>query len=183
MSKKDEYAKLMRKSLEDNARERNTYIRMAMDALSASARASDKEVLDQTREIIRDTFRGEVSAKLAINIANGVRLERINEYKDSIRQARANPPSQSSSSASASSSSAGPARLGKQAIIDAALKEEKWRLTPALRRAQRDDRSVTMEDVGTSRTTTSRSVRESSTPGSPTVRSRSSKRTCSSSTT
>jgi len=37
--------------------------------------------------------------------------------------------------------------LGKQAIIDAALKEEKWRLTPALRRAQRDDRSVTMEDV------------------------------------
>ena len=147
MSKKDEDARLVRKSLEDNAHERNTYIRMALDALSASARASDKEVLDQTREIIRDTFRGEVGAKLAISIANGVRLEHINEYKDSIRQARANPPSQSSSSASASSSSAGPARLGKQAIIDAALKEEKWRLTPALRRAQRDDRSVTMEDV------------------------------------
>ncbi|MFM7987649.1 MAG: hypothetical protein ACKPKO_50880, partial [Candidatus Fonsibacter sp.] len=88
-----------------------------------------------------------VGAKLAISIANGVRLEHINEYKDSIRQARANPPSQSSSSASASSSSAGPARLGKQAIIDAALKDEKWRLKPALRRAQRDDRSVTMEDV------------------------------------
>ena len=107
MSKKDEDARLMRKSLEDNARERNTYIRMAMDALSASARASDKEVLDQTREIIRDTFRGEVNLKNAINIANGVRLEHIDEYRESIRQTRANPPSQSSSSASASSSSAG----------------------------------------------------------------------------
>ena len=125
MSKKDEDAKLVRTSLEDNAHERNTYIRMALDALSASARASDKEVLDQTREIIKDTFRGEVNLKNAITIANGVRLEHINEYRDSIRQTRANPPSQSSSSASASSSSAGPARLGKQAIIDAALKEEK----------------------------------------------------------
>ena len=74
MSKKDEDARLVRKSLEDNVHERNTYIRMALDALSASARASDKEVLDQTREIIRDTFWGEVGAKLAINIANGVRL-------------------------------------------------------------------------------------------------------------
>ena len=147
MSKKDEDAKIVRKNLEDNAHERNTYIRMALDALSASARASDKEVLDQTREIIRDTFRGEVNLKNATTIANGVRLEHINEHRDSIRQARANPPSQSSSSASASSSSAGPARLGKQAIIDAALKEEKWRLEPALKRARLHDRSVTMEDV------------------------------------
>ncbi|MFM7980365.1 MAG: hypothetical protein ACKPKO_13715, partial [Candidatus Fonsibacter sp.] len=135
---------LCEKSLKDNAHERNTYTIMALDALSASARASDKEVLDQTREIIRDTFRGEVNLKNAITIANGVRLEHIDEYRDSIRQTMAHPPSQSSlsASASASSSSAGPARLGKQAIIDAALKEEKWRLTPALRRAQRDDRSV-----------------------------------------
>ncbi|MFM6354816.1 MAG: hypothetical protein ACKPH7_35465, partial [Planktothrix sp.] len=35
----------------------------------------------QTREIIKDTFRDEVGAKLAINIANGVRLEHINETK------------------------------------------------------------------------------------------------------
>jgi len=102
MSKKDEDARLVRKSLEDNAHERNTYIRMALDALSASARASDKEVLDQTREIIRDAFRGEVNLKSATTIANGVRLEHINEYRNSTRQTRANPPSQSSSSASAS---------------------------------------------------------------------------------
>ena len=57
MSKKEEDARLMRKSLEDNAHERNTYIRMALDAMSASARASDKEVHDQTRDIIRDTVR------------------------------------------------------------------------------------------------------------------------------
>ena len=31
MSKKEEDARLMRKSLEDNARERNTYIKMAME--------------------------------------------------------------------------------------------------------------------------------------------------------
>ena len=50
-------------------------------------------------------------------------------------------------SASSSSSSAGPSTLGKQAIIDAALKEEKWRLAPALKRARLRERSVTMDDV------------------------------------
>ena len=88
-----------------------------------------------------------MGAKLAISIANGVRLEHISECKDSIRQARTNPPSQYSSSSSSASSSAGPARLGKQAIIDAALKEEKSRLEPALKRARLHDRSVTMEDA------------------------------------
>ncbi|MFM7989991.1 MAG: hypothetical protein ACKPKO_62820, partial [Candidatus Fonsibacter sp.] len=43
------------------------------------------------REIINDTFRGEVSAKRAIDMANGVRLEHINEYKYSIRQTMSNP--------------------------------------------------------------------------------------------
>ncbi|MFM7981268.1 MAG: hypothetical protein ACKPKO_18325, partial [Candidatus Fonsibacter sp.] len=129
VSKKEETARLMRKSLEDNAPERNTNISMALDALTDAGNASDKEVLDKTREIVRHTFWGEVGAKLAIDIVSGVRLEHINEYNDRTRQARANPPSQYSSS---SSSSAGPFRLGKQAVIDAALKEEKWRLEPAL---------------------------------------------------
>ena len=82
----------MRRSLEDNAHERNTCITMALDALSDADKASDKAVLDTTREIVKATFRGEVGAKLAINIANGVRLEHISEYKDSIRQARVPPP-------------------------------------------------------------------------------------------
>ena len=68
--KKEEYARLMRKSLEDNAQERKTYIKMAMDALSGTERASDKEILDKTRDIIKDTFRGDVGAKFAALIAN-----------------------------------------------------------------------------------------------------------------
>ena len=145
MTNKEEYARLMRSSLEDNAHERHTYIKKALDTLSDADKASDKEVLDMTREIVNAMFRGEVGAKLAINIANGVRLQHISEYNDSIQQARANPPSQSPSSSS--SSSAGPSTMGNNAIIDAALKEEKWRLEPALKRARLRDRSVTMADV------------------------------------
>ena len=77
MSEKEEYARLMRRSLEDNAHERHTYIKMALDSLSDADKASDKEVLDMTREIIKSTFRGEVGTKLAINIANGVGLNHI----------------------------------------------------------------------------------------------------------
>ncbi|MFM7984034.1 MAG: hypothetical protein ACKPKO_32385, partial [Candidatus Fonsibacter sp.] len=66
MSKEKEYARLMHKSLEDNAHERNTYIQMTLDGLSDADKASDKSVLDNKLDIINDTFRGEVSAKLAI---------------------------------------------------------------------------------------------------------------------
>ena len=67
---------------------------MAVDALSDAEKASDKEILDKTRDIIKDTFRAEVGAKFAANIANVVRLQHINEYNDTSQQARANPPSQ-----------------------------------------------------------------------------------------
>ncbi|MFM7988659.1 MAG: hypothetical protein ACKPKO_56040 [Candidatus Fonsibacter sp.] len=93
MSKKEEYARLMRKSLEDNVHERNTYINMALYALSDADKASDKEVLDVTREIPKNKFRGDWGVKLAISVANGVRLQHTNVYNDSIRQTRANPPS------------------------------------------------------------------------------------------
>ena len=108
----------MRRSLEDNADERNTYIKMALDAPSEANKASNKAVLEKTREIINDTFRGEVGAKLATNIANGVQLQHIKEYMDSIEATRATPPSQSSSSSSSSSS--GARRLRKEAVMDAA---------------------------------------------------------------
>ena len=64
----------MQRKPEDNADERNTYITMALDALSDADKASNKAVLDKTREIIQDTFRGEVGAKLATIIANAVQL-------------------------------------------------------------------------------------------------------------
>ena len=136
---------IMQQKLENNADERNTYIRMAFNALSDADKASNKAVLEKTREFIIDTFRGEVGAKLATNIANGVQLQHIKEYMDSIEATRATPPSQSSSSSSSSSS--GARRLDKEAVMDAALKEEKWRLEPALKRARLHDRSVKMEDI------------------------------------
>ena len=72
----------MQRSLEDNAHERHTYIQMTLDALSDADKVSRREVLDMTRYINEAMFRGEVGAKLAINIANGVRLQRVNEDKD-----------------------------------------------------------------------------------------------------
>ena len=67
----------MRRSLEDNADERKTYIKMALDTVSDADKASNKALLEKTREIIKDTFRGEVGAKLATMIANGVQLQHI----------------------------------------------------------------------------------------------------------
>ncbi|MFM7979458.1 MAG: hypothetical protein ACKPKO_09100 [Candidatus Fonsibacter sp.] len=42
MSKNEEDARLLRKSLEDTAHERNTYIKQALDTLSDADKASDK---------------------------------------------------------------------------------------------------------------------------------------------
>ena len=57
--KKEEDARLTQQRLKDNADERKTYINMAFDAISNADKASDKAVLEKTREIINDTFRGE----------------------------------------------------------------------------------------------------------------------------
>ena len=69
---------------------------MAFNALSDADTASNKAVLEKTREFIIDTFRGEVGAKLASSIANGVQLQHIKEYMDNIEATRAtllrNPP-------------------------------------------------------------------------------------------
>ena len=53
-------------------------LNMAVDALSDAEKASDKEILDKTREIIKGTFRGEVGAQFATNIAHGIMLHHIN---------------------------------------------------------------------------------------------------------
>ena len=81
----------MRQKLEDNADDRKTYIRMAFNALSDADKASNKAVRDQTREIINDTFRGEVGAKLAGMIANGVQLQHIAEYQERIQKSKSDP--------------------------------------------------------------------------------------------
>ena len=65
MSNKKEDAMLMRKKLKNNADERKTYIKMALGALSNADKALNNKVLEKTRDIIKDTFRGEVNANLA----------------------------------------------------------------------------------------------------------------------
>ena len=112
---KNNDAKNMRQKLENNADERKTYIRMALNDLPDADKVLYKKVLGKTREIIKDTFRGEVGAKLAGMIANGVQLQHIDEYMDSIEATRAPPPSQPSSSSK-------PAILERDAIMDTALK-------------------------------------------------------------
>ena len=144
MSKKEEDASLVRKSQEDKAHERNTSIRMAVDALADARNASDKEVLDKTRDIVRETFSGRGESKARHQHRKWNKARTHHEYKDSTRQARANPPSQYSSS---SSSSAGPSILGKQGVVDAALKEEKWRRAPTLKRAWLHDHRMKMAGV------------------------------------
>ena len=41
--KKEEHARLMRKSMENKAQARHTYIKMAMDSLSGTNKAPDKK--------------------------------------------------------------------------------------------------------------------------------------------
>ena len=110
---------LMQQSLKDNADERSNYSKLAWDALSGADKASNKAVLEKTRDIIKDTFRGEVGAKLATIIANGIQLQHSKEYQESSKKEGRPPPSQASSSSSSSSPS-GASRLGKKAVMDAA---------------------------------------------------------------
>ena len=98
MSGKKDEASDMRRKLDNNADERNHYINMALGDLSDADKVSNPTVLNKKREIVKDTFRGEVNLKNGTTIANGVQLKHINEYMDSIQATRATPPSQSSSS-------------------------------------------------------------------------------------
>ena len=176
--KKQTEANNIRQELADDADERKTYIRMALNDLPDADKVRKEKVLAKTREIIKDTFRGELNLKNATTIANAVQLQHIDEYMDSIEATRAPPPSQPSSSS-------GPTILERDAIMDTALKEMKWRLGPALKQARLRDRDIKMEDIQKWRRENYnlRSARESSTPKSPTNQRRNTKRTSSSSMT
>ena len=90
--RKEADARLMQQRLKDNAGEHKTCSKMALDALSDADKASNKAELEKTRDIIQDTFRGEVGAKLATMIANGVQLQHINEYKERSQKSKGDPP-------------------------------------------------------------------------------------------
>ena len=145
--KKQTEAYNIRQELADNADERNTYIRNALNDLPDADKVRNEKVLAKTREIIKDTFRGELNLKNATTIANAINLQHINEYMDSIEATRAPPPPPSQPSSSSASSSSGQARTGRDAIMDSTLKEMKWRLGPALKQARLHDRTIKMEDI------------------------------------
>ena len=140
--KKQTEANNIRQELADDADERKTYIRMALNDLSDADKVRNEKVLAKTREIIKDTFRGDLNLKNATTIANAINLQHIGEYMVSIEAKRAPPPSQP-----LSSSSSGPELTERDAILDAALKEMKWRLGPALKEAQKHNRTIKMEDI------------------------------------
>ena len=134
--KKQTEANNIRQELADDADERKTYIRMALNDLPDADKVRNEKVLAKTREIIKDTFRGELNLKNATTIANAINLQHIGEYMVSIETKRAPPPPPS-----------GPELTERDAIMDAALKEMKWRLGPALKEAQKHNRTIKMEDI------------------------------------
>ena len=97
---------------------------MALNDLPDADKVRKEKVLAKTREIIKDTFRGELNLKNATTIANAINLQHIGEYMDSIEAKRAPPPPPS-----------GPELTERDAIMDSTLKEMKWRLGPPLKQA------------------------------------------------
>ena len=134
--KKQTEANNIRQELADDADERKTYIRMALNDLPDADKVRNEKVLAKTREIIKDTFRGELNLKNATTIANAINLQHIGEYMVSIEAKRAPPPPPS-----------GPELTERDAIMDSTLKEMKWRLGPALKVARIKDRTIKMEDI------------------------------------
>ena len=134
--KKQTEANNIRQELADNADERNHYIRNALNDLPDADKVRNEKVLAKTREIIKDTFRGDLNLKNATTIANAINLQHIGEYMVSIEAKRAPPRPPS-----------GPGLTERDAIMDSTLKEMKWRLGPALKQARLHDRTIKMEDI------------------------------------
>ena len=119
-----------------------------MDGLPADKKYDVDALLEKTRSRVEQITKNRVGERAAKTIANALTVRHIVEYIIHIKQQEEdNAQQQEEARQDTPQERRETARLGKQAIIDAALKEEKWRRQPALRRAQRDDRSVTMEDV------------------------------------
>ena len=70
--KKQTEANNIRQELADDADERKAYIRMALNDLPDADKVRNEKVLAKTREIIKDTFRGDLNLKNATTIANAI---------------------------------------------------------------------------------------------------------------
>ena len=112
--------------LKHSAEVRGKFIQLALDTFPDANKATIGDVLAKAHQLIKDEASKLVGDHLANVLANWMSLERIKEYKTKLKQDIA---------------------MRKQAVMDAALKEEKWRLEPALKRARLHDRTIKIADV------------------------------------
>ena len=112
--------------LKHSAEVRGKFIQLALDTFPDANKATIGDVLAKTQQLIRDEASKLVGNHLANLLANWMSLEHIKEYKTKLKQE---------------------STMRKQAVMDAALKEEKWRLEPALKRARLHDRTIKIADV------------------------------------
>ena len=112
--------------LKHSAEMRGKFIQLALDTFPDAKKATIGDVLAKTQQLIRDEASKLVGDRLANMLANWMSLEHIKEYKTKLKQE---------------------STMRKQAVMDAALKEEKWRLEPALKRARLHDRTIKIADV------------------------------------
>ncbi len=94
-------------------------------------------LLEKTRSEVEQITNNRVGESPAKTIANELTVRHIVEYIIHIKkQEEDNAQQQEEAQQDPPQASRDTARLNRQAIIDAALKEEKWRLQPALKRAK-----------------------------------------------
>ena len=122
----NETAKDIAQGLKHSAEVRGKFIQLALDTFPDAKKAPIGEVLTKTQQLIRDEASKLVGDRLANMLANWMSLEHIKEYKTKLKQENT---------------------MRRQAVMDAALKEVKWRLGPALKEAQKHDRTIKMEDI------------------------------------
>ena len=112
--------------LKHSAEVRGKFIQLALDTFPDAKTATIGDVLAKTQQLIRDEASKLVGNHLANLLANWMSLEHIKEYKTKLKQE---------------------STMRKQAVMDAAWKEEKWRLEPALKRARLHYRTIKIADV------------------------------------
>jgi hypothetical protein len=139
----------------NNTTSRFNWIKRVMDRLPEAKKYDVDALLKNARSDVERTAKNKVDASTAKTIANKLTVKHIIEYiihikqqEEDNEQKQEDPPQEEAAPADPPQESLGTkARLNKQAVIDAALKEKGWRLEPALKRARLYDPTVTMEDV------------------------------------
>ncbi|MFM7984555.1 MAG: hypothetical protein ACKPKO_35035, partial [Candidatus Fonsibacter sp.] len=112
-------------------------IKRAMDSLPADKKYDVDALLEKTRSEIKENTKDRVGESAAKTVASKVTVGHIVEYiiheiqqeEDNAQQQEEAPPDPPQEKQGTK------ARLNQQAIIDAALNEERWRLEPGLKRA------------------------------------------------